>query len=304
LKSNYIYKISDTLKKTIQNHGFTEKEIYPKCNDIELKQYINISDITDENNNNKSNNENYKKIMELKTILGKPVTSCLQNYINRRKELSNEIDDEKIKSFLERVSYEVDCLNKVYIPQFLNNPDYQKDIYEFRDLVLSRLSKLKLFYKNYRNINVFQILLYYGISIFHLEFLSFEYDHPEESQCFEKLQKCLYSIDKNEFEKLSPYITYVEQDNNSESLKKQTYNKRKHKLFIINQINRNLRKQLNPIDEEIVDNYTDLNSNISEIDKKIENIHDLVNQCHDICEKYSISNYIIKYVFGIHFLTY
>jgi len=242
--------------------------------------------------------------MELKTFLGKPVMLCLQNNINRRKELSNEIDDEKIKSFLERVSYEVDCLNKVYMPQFLNNPDYQKDIYEFRDLVLSRLPKLKLFYKNYRNINVFQILLYYGISIFHLEFLSFEYEHPEESQCFEKLQKSLYNIDKSEFEKLNPYIIYIEQDNNSESLKEQTTSKRKNnKLFIINQI-RNLRKQLNPIDEEIVDNYTDLNSNLSEIDKKIENIYDLINQCHEICKKYSIPNYVIKYVFGINFLNY
>jgi len=304
MKSNYIYKLSDTLKNTIKNHGFSEREIYPECSKSELNQYKDVFDIIIEDNNGNPHNEYYKKFMELKTILGKPVALCLRNYICQKKELSNEIDDEKIKSFLERVSYEVNCLNKVYMPQFLNNPDYQKDIYEFRDLVLSRLPKLKMFYNNYRNINVFQVLIYYGISVFHIEYLNFEYKHPKESQCFEKLQESLFNIDKTEFEKLSPYISYVEQNENLEPLNESINKKRKNKkLYIINQIKYS-REKLNSIDEEIVDNYTDLNCNISEIDQEIENIHDLVNQCHDICIKYSIPNYVIKYVFGIQFLTY
>ncbi|OUM70643.1 hypothetical protein PIROE2DRAFT_1173, partial [Piromyces sp. E2] len=310
LKSNYVYNLSETLKTTIKNHGFTEKEIFPECTDEELKKYKNIysNNISYNNIKDEFNKENYQKILEARTILGKKLVPCLQNYVIRKKTSINEITDEKIKTYIERIAYEVGCLNKVYQPHFLKNPDYQKDIYEFRDLVLSRLPKLKSFYKNYRNVNVFQILINYGVSIFHLDFLKFENEHPDESQCFEKLQDKLLKLNESQIKKLNPDVILVKQDNNIEFLKedpliKNKYENFENRLFIINKIKRKIKK-LNSIDEEIVDNYEDLNSNLTEIDKEIEEINDLVSQCHDICVKYSIPNYTIKYVFGIQFLTF
>ncbi|ORX54177.1 hypothetical protein BCR36DRAFT_322454 [Piromyces finnis] len=310
LKSNYVYNISEKLETIIKDHGFTEKEIYPECSNKELKQYKNSykNEIINGNIKDKSNKENYNNILEVKTILGRKVVPCLRNYIIRRKTSMTEIVDEKIKAYLERISYEVDCLNKVYSPNLLKNPEYQKDIYEFRDLVLSRLPKLKSFYKNYRNINVFQILINYGVSIFHLEFLDFEYKHPDEAKYFEILKDKLLKLDENQFKKLNPAVIFVKQNNNSgfiteDPLIENKNKNQENKLFIINKI-KSKNKKLNSIDEEIVDNYIDLNSNLSKNDQEIDDINDLISQCHDICIKHSIPNYIIKYIFGIQYLTF
>jgi len=311
LKTNYVYNLSEMLKTTIKNHGFTEKEIYPKCSEEELKEYKNIysNDISHKNIKDESNKDNYDKILEVKTILGKKIVPCLQNYVIRKKTSMNEIVDEKIKTYIERIAYEVSCLNKVYLPHFLKNPEYQKDIYEFRDLVLSRLPKLKSFYKNYRNVNVFQILINYGISIFHLDFLDFECKHPNEAECFETLQNKLLKLNEDQFKKLNPDIIYIKQNNNTEFLREDPLIKNKNenlenRLFVINKIKKIFNKKINSMDEEIVDNYEDLNSNLIKNDKEIEDINDLISQCHNICVKYSIPNYVIKYVFGIQFLTF
>lgn len=306
MKSNYIYNISSNLKKIILKHGFTEKEIYPKCDNNELKKYVTISKSKNINTIDKS----YDKLKEMKIILGKPVSLCLINYIIRKNITEEEIINEKVKTFLDRVATEFNCLNKVYLPNFLNNSDYQKDIFEIRDILLSRLPKLKSFYKNYRNISAFYLLKHYGISIFHLEFLKFEFEHPYEAVYFEKLQQLLLNFDENRFEKLRPAVDYVYQNNSIGFLEKncnvvkKDNNSKPNKLFIINQINQTVYEQLNSIDEEIVDNYDDLNPDISNIDEEIDILNQLISKCHNICIKYSISNYVIKYVFGIQFLTF
>ncbi|ORX77720.1 hypothetical protein BCR32DRAFT_270484 [Anaeromyces robustus] len=306
LKSNYIYNISNNLRKIIRKHGFTEREIYPECSEEELKKYIssipNI-DIKEKIEKDKDKNE----VMNIKTIFGKRISSYLKNYMNR-KEITNCEIDKNIKEYLERVSNQFNFLNKAYQSHFLSNSDYQNDVYELRNILLSKLSGLKAFYKNYRNINAFYIFKHYGISIFHLEFLNFEYEHPEEASYFEKLHELLFKLSESQLEKLKPSVTYINQSNNSKFLEenqKENSLVENKKIFIINQIKSNCIEELsNTVDEDIIDSYEDLNIHFSDTDKDIINVNQLITKCNDLCIKYSISNYIIKYVFDILFLTF
>jgi len=336
LKSNYIYNIPSSLKKVILKHGFTETEIYPECSEQEIKAHVSsLSSSSSSHHQHQhsikdtiNKNQGKEDLKDLKIILGKSVPACLINYVIRKDIAKQKIINEKVKSFLERVATEFNCLNKVYLPDYLKNQEYQKDIFEIRDLLLTKLPKLKAFYRNYRNMNVFYILKYYGISTFHIEFLKFEKDHPYEAVYFEELQKRLMELDDDQLDELKPSIDYVYQNNDQgflgggeeeeekeeetekekrkEKKGKKTIEGKKNKLFIINQLEQTIKEKMNAIDEEIVDNYEELNPTLIDINTnfELERLKELISKCHQICVKHSIPSYLIKYIFGIQFLTF